>query len=113
MWRRAAIPGSAGWRIKRNSVIPAEETLPDGSRLSHAFPSDRCRRKAHPGVPVRVIDCELDDPGRPSAEPPYPLGTTILAPDEAPRRTNWQSSTPTLGGSRAESFTVIGAIAGG
>ena len=72
------------WRLKKNSVLPPEKTFPDGSYLSRALPSDRRRRKGHPGVPVRVIDYELDDPGRPSAEPLYRLVTTILDPDQAP-----------------------------
>ncbi len=72
------------WRIKKNLVFPAEEEFSDGSYLSRAFPSSREERKGHPGVPVRVIDYRIDDPGRPSAEPLYRLVTTILDPDEAP-----------------------------
>ena len=74
------------WRIKKNSVFPSEKALPDGSYLSRAFPSERHRRKGHPGIPVRVIDYRLDDPGRPSAEPVYRLVTTLLEPDRAPAK---------------------------
>lgn len=72
------------WRIKKNSVLPSEEVLSDGSYLSRVYPSDRQRRKGHPGVPVRVIHYEIDDVGRPSAEPLYRLVTTILDPARAP-----------------------------
>jgi len=85
LWDQARQTGAdLLWRIKRNSVFPAEQPLPDGSYLSHALPSDRKRRKDHAGVAVRVIDYRLDDVGRPSAEPLYRLVTTILDPDHAP-----------------------------
>lgn len=85
LWEEARQTGAQLlWRIKKNSVFPAEKTLPDGSYLSRAFPSDRRQRKGHPGVPVRVIDYRLDDPGRPSAEPLYRLVTTLLDADDAP-----------------------------
>lgn len=85
LWEEARQTGAdLLWRIKKNLVFPAEETLPDGSYLSRAFPSDRRRRKGHSGVPVRVIDYRLDDPGRPSTEPLYRLVTTLLDPDHAP-----------------------------
>lgn len=87
LWEEACETGAdLLWRIKKNSVFPAEKTFADGSYLSRAFPSDRKRRKGHPGVPVRVINYELDDPGRPSAEPPYRLVTTILDSERAPAR---------------------------
>jgi hypothetical protein len=85
LWEEARQTGAdLLWRLKKNSVLPVETGLPDGSYLSRAFPSDRERRKGHAGVPVRVIDYELDDPGRPQAEPIYRLVTTILDPDRAP-----------------------------
>jgi hypothetical protein len=85
LWEEAQRSGAdLLWRMKKNAVLPAEETLPDGSYLSRALPSDRQRRKGHPGVPVRVINYQLDDPGRTSAEPLYRLVTTILDPDRAP-----------------------------
>jgi len=85
LWEEARQTGAdLLWRIKKNLVFPAEETLPDGSYLSRAFPSDRRQRKGHPGVRVRVIPYQLDDPARPRAEPLYRLVTTILDPKEAP-----------------------------
>jgi len=85
LWEEARQTGAdLLWRIKKNRVFPAEEELPDGSYLSRAFPSSRKERKGHPGVPLRVIDYRIDDPGRPSVEPLYRLVTTILDPDKAP-----------------------------
>lgn len=85
LWEEARQTGAELlWRIKKNSDFPAEEVLADGSYLSHAFPTDRKRRKGHPGVLVRVMDYQLDDAGRPTAEPLYRLVTTILDPDHAP-----------------------------
>ena len=85
LWEEARRTGAdLLWRIKKNLVFPALETFPDGSYLSRAFPSSRDLRKTHPGVPVRVIDYQIDDPGRPFVEPLYRLVTTILDPDKAP-----------------------------
>ena len=85
LWEQARQSGAdLLWRIKKNAVFPVEQPLADGSYLSRAFPSDRQRRKGHPGIPVRVIDYRLDDPGRPSTEPQYRLVSTILDPGLAP-----------------------------
>ena len=85
LWEEARLTGAELlWRIKKNLVFPVEKGLPDGSYLSRAFPSERRRRKGHPGVPLRVIDYRVDDPGRPFAETLYRLVTTLLDPDEAP-----------------------------
>lgn len=72
------------WRIQKHYLGSVEQRLPDGSYLTRAFPSDSKTRKDHPGVPVRVVEYELDDPGRPRAEPLYRLVTTILDPAHAP-----------------------------
>lgn len=85
LWQEARQTGAELlWRIRKNLALPAEETLPDGSYLSRAFPSDPGLRKQHPGVRVRVIHYQLDDPGRPHVEPLYRLVTTILDPEQAP-----------------------------
>lgn len=87
LWEEARKTGAdLLWRIKKNLVFPPEEELPDGSYLSRAFPSSRKERTGHPGIPLRVIDYRIDDPGRPSLEPLYRLVTTILDPDKAPAR---------------------------
>ena len=56
--------------------------MPDGSYLSHIYPSEKDRRHKTNGVEVRVIDYCLD--GVADAEPTYRLVTTILDHDKAP-----------------------------
>ncbi len=83
LWEEARRTGAdLVWRIKKNLVFPVEKKFPDGSYLSRAFPSRR--RRGHPGVPIRLIDYQIDDSGRPHAEGLYRLVTTILDPEEAP-----------------------------
>jgi hypothetical protein len=64
------------WRIKKNLRLACEQRLPDGSYLSHIYPSERDWRHKSNGVQVRVIDYCLD--GVADAEPIYRLVTTIL-----------------------------------
>jgi hypothetical protein len=79
MWRQAQAKGAdLLWRIKRNARLPCEEPLPDGSYLSHIYPSETDRRHETNGVKVRVIDYRLE--GVADAEPIYRLVTTILDP---------------------------------
>ena len=79
MWNLTRATGAdLLWRIKRNAYLPCEETLPDGSYLSHIYPSDKDRRHNTNGVKVRVIDYRLV--GVADAEPIYRLVTTILDP---------------------------------
>jgi hypothetical protein len=70
------------WRVKANSRLVRNEELPDGSYLSHIYPSEKDRRHKTNGVKVRVIDYCLD--GVADAEPTYRLVTTILDHDKAP-----------------------------
>jgi Insertion element 4 transposase N-terminal/Transposase DDE domain len=70
------------WRIKKNRRLAREKRLPDGSCLSHIYPSEQDWRRKTNGVPVRVIDYCLD--GVADAEPIYRLVTTILDPEKAP-----------------------------
>ena len=70
------------WRVKAGSRLVRDEELPDGSYLSHIYPSEKDRRHKTNGVTVRVIDYCLD--GVADAEPTYRLVTTILDPDKAP-----------------------------
>jgi len=44
----------------RTARLKDEERLPDGSYLSHIYPSDKVRRKQINGIKIRVIDCRLD-----------------------------------------------------
>jgi hypothetical protein len=83
LWDQARATGAdLLWRIKKNTRLPCEQRLPDGSYLSHIYPSDRDRRHKTNGIKVRVIDYRLE--GVAEAEPIYRLVTTILDPDQAP-----------------------------
>jgi hypothetical protein len=70
------------WRIKKNLRLACEKRLPDGSYLSHIYPSEKDWRRKTNGVQVRVIDYCLD--GVADAEPIYRLVTTILDHETAP-----------------------------
>lgn len=84
LWNEARATGAdLLWRIKKSLVLDEEEVLPDGSYLSRIYPSTYARRRKRGGVPVRVIEYTLDDPGRPSLET-YRLLTTELDPNKAP-----------------------------
>ena len=72
------------WRVRKNMRLECERRLPDGSYLSHAYPSERDWRHKTNGVPIRVVDYRLE--GVDDAEPLYRLVTTILDPDLAPAR---------------------------
>ena len=68
------------WRVKSNAVLPIAERLDDGS-----FRSELSATKERPARAVRVVEYEVDDPGRPQAEDrTYRLATTILEPARAP-----------------------------
>jgi len=80
----AATGADLCWRAKANAVLPVLARHPDGSYASELVASDdkRARRRV---TPVRVVEYEIADPGRPQAETTrYRLVTTILDPDEAP-----------------------------
>jgi Insertion element 4 transposase N-terminal/Transposase DDE domain len=70
------------WRVKAGSRLVRDEELPDGSYLSHIYPSEKDRRHKANGVKLRVIDYSLD--GIADAEPTYRLVTTLLDHDKAP-----------------------------
>jgi hypothetical protein len=57
-------------------ALKREKILPDGSYLSHIYPTESDRRHNTNGVQVRVIDYRLE--GVADAEPIYRLVTTIL-----------------------------------
>ena len=71
------------WRVKKSLILEREETLSDGSYLSHVYPSAYARQRKKRGVPLRVIEYTLDDPGIASLEV-YRLTTTELDPAKAP-----------------------------
>jgi Insertion element 4 transposase N-terminal/Transposase DDE domain len=83
LWKDACSTGAdLLWRLKKNTCLVCEERLPDGSYLSHIYPSEKDRRRKTNGIKVRVIDYCLD--GVADAEPIYRLLTTILDPEKAP-----------------------------
>lgn len=68
------------WRLKSNAALPVLERLDDGSFRSK-LPKTAKRAERE----VRVVEYEIADPGRPSAEDTtYRLATTILEPERAP-----------------------------
>lgn len=72
------------WRAKANAVLPVLDRHGDGSFRSELVAADD-KRSRERVTEVRVIEYELDDPGRPQAEDTrYRLVTTLLDPDGAP-----------------------------
>lgn len=83
LWKKARATGAQlVWRTRSSHRLAVTERLSDGSYLSQLFASSD-RRREH-GVPVRVVEYELEDPGRPANDTRYRLLTTILDPDQAP-----------------------------
>jgi hypothetical protein len=83
LWQQAQGTGAdLLWRMKKNMRMACEQRLPDGSYLSHVYPSERDWRRKANGLPVRVIDYRLE--GIADAEPIYRLATTILDSTQAP-----------------------------
>jgi len=82
LWKLACQTGAdLLWRVKSNIKLPRETELPDGSYLTHIYPSEKDRRHKTNGVQVRVIVYRLE--GVEGAEPLYRLVTSILDPDQA------------------------------
>jgi hypothetical protein len=82
LWNEAAATGAAlCWRTRTDLVLPVQERLSDGSYRSRIYA--RTDRR-HDGVAVRVIDYELEDPGRAGNDTRYRLLTTILDDEVAP-----------------------------
>jgi hypothetical protein len=83
LWQLAQNTGAdLLWRMKKNMRMAADQRLPDGSYLSHVYPSERDWRHKTNGIMLRVIDYRLE--GIEGAEPIYRLATTILDPGKAP-----------------------------
>jgi hypothetical protein len=85
LWNQAAATGAdLLWRTKANHGLPVDDRLADGSYISHIQANDDRRRLKNP-VRVRVVEYNLDQPGRPNAEETtYRLISTILDPEAAP-----------------------------
>jgi hypothetical protein len=84
LWNQAVETGAQLlWRTKSSHRLPVIARLPDGSFLSEVYASEDRRRREH-GMAVRVIEYEIDDPGRAASDARYRLLCTILDPDHAP-----------------------------
>lgn len=82
-WTTTAESGAALlWRMKKNSRLPCDQPLEDGSYLSTIYPDPEARREGRDGHVVRVIEYRLDGVDNP--EPCYRLITTILDSTQAP-----------------------------
>ena len=83
MWAQAVATGAdLLWRVKKNTLLPCEDRLSDGSYLSRIYSSQPDRRRGRNGVVVRVIEYRLE--GVEGAEPLYRLASTILDHEGAP-----------------------------
>jgi hypothetical protein len=84
LWKQARASGAQLlWRMKSNARLPVEERLADGSYLTSIYAAEDTRRTDP--VRARVIEYEINDPARPTAEERrYRLLCTILDPDQAP-----------------------------
>jgi hypothetical protein len=71
------------WRVKSDVGLPREQTLPDGSYLTSIY-ALKNRKAKRDGARARVVEYELDDPGRAANDSRYRLLTTILDPEQAP-----------------------------
>jgi hypothetical protein len=84
LWTKARTGGAElVWRTRANHVLPVDERLADGSYLS-ALHEIRNFNRRREGIPVRVVEYRLDEPGRPPGEARYRLLTSILDPAAAP-----------------------------
>jgi hypothetical protein len=51
MWKQAAATeADLLWRVRKNILLPCEKRLPDGSYLSHIYPSQQDQRRGRNGV---------------------------------------------------------------
>jgi len=83
LWRQAQATGAdLLWRVRKNSVLPCLNRLPDGSYLSRIYPSSTDRSADTNGIDVRVIEYRLK--GVEGSLEIYRLLTTILSPTQAP-----------------------------
>lgn len=83
MWRQAlATKAQLLWRVKKNTSLPCDKRLADGSYLSRVYPSQQDQKRQSNGIVLRVIEYRLE--GVPDAEPIYRLVTTLLDPQQAP-----------------------------
>lgn len=83
LWRRAAATGATLlWRAGATLTLPMLERFADGSYRSELRWNRQSRSADRTPIPVRVLEYTL--PGVATAEAPYRLVTTVLAPARAP-----------------------------
>lgn len=83
LWKKAAGTGAdLLWRVKGDLRLDMEKRLPDGSYLSHVYPSSADRRHRRNGIDVRVIEYRLK--GVKGSKELYRLITTLLDDTKAP-----------------------------
>jgi hypothetical protein len=84
LWNQARASGAQLlWRMKSTARLPVEERLADGSYLTSIYAAEDKQRAE--GVKARVIEYEINDPGRATTEDQrYRLLCSILDPDLAP-----------------------------
>jgi hypothetical protein len=83
MWTMARATGAdLVWRVRKNARLSADTPLPDGSYISHIYPSEKDRRHKSRGTAVRVVNYALD--GVDGSEEIYRLVTSILDAEAAP-----------------------------
>ncbi|MDR1188867.1 MAG: IS4 family transposase [Bifidobacteriaceae bacterium] len=79
LWEAARATGAGlCWRMKKNSVLPVLDELPDGSYLSRVYPSREARAADAGGADVRVVEYTVGEGGE-----GYRLITTLLDPEAA------------------------------
>jgi hypothetical protein len=71
------------WRVSSDVGLEREQTLPDGSYLTHISRSNHGRARRR-GSRARVVEYRLDEPALADDDQRYRLITTILDPDAAP-----------------------------
>jgi hypothetical protein len=82
-WKQASATGAdLLWRMKKNTNLPCDRRLADGSYLSRIYSSAKDRRHHRDAIVVRVIEYELK--GIDDGEPLYRLITTVLDAGKAP-----------------------------
>lgn len=87
LWNKASGTGAELlWRVKGDLILDMEQRLPDGSYLSHVYPSSADRRLRRNGIQVRVIEYRLNGAkkGSKASKEVYRLITTILDHTTAP-----------------------------
>lgn len=71
------------WRVKSDVGLEREQTLEDGSYLTHVSKHNHGRARRR-GPQARVVEYRLDDPALTDQQQRYRLITTILDPTQAP-----------------------------